>query len=266
MGYIPPIVFPHASDPSYGDVSAWITFHAAKYSTFSSNRTPEAVIANAHTSITLPYPGIFNTQNQQEYSNMPTPQIKMLELGVFGSLQQSLLGTIEKAESFIRGRNVMTFDHMETVLTPGGRRTHRFEFNLIGKTEQSIGEITNAALTFQTLMHPGADTSSIYTQTHPSVWVFTAGSLGDGATKVTYGNDRAALDGFGLTSVLTSVDINRAPIENIPYMVQTQWDNAFFPVAVNIKLNFIELEPALNDGSGAQLNRMLINRSQRRTS
>lgn len=254
------VQFPAKEDPSYNDVSTWITFYAAPYSTFSRNRMPASVISNAFQRITLPYPGVFNTQNQQEYSNMPTPQIKAMEIGVFASLQQSLLGTIEKAESFMRGSNVMTFDHMETVLVPGGRRTHRFEFNLIGKTEASIGAATDAALTFQTLMHPGADTSSIYTQTHPAVWVFTAGNYADGG--VAYTADRAALDGFGLTCVLTSVDINRAPIENIPYVVKTQWSGAQFPVAINIKLNFIELEPALNDTDDS-FHRTLINRSQR---
>lgn len=246
--------FPPPADPSYNDVKTWMTFWAADYSTFSGNRMPASVIGNAHTSITVPYPGIFNTQNQQEYSNMPTPQIKAMEIGVFGSLQQSLLGTIEKTESFLRGGNIMTFDHMETVLIPGGRRTHRFELNLISKTPDAAKQATNIALVFQALMHPGANTESIYTQTHPAVWVFTAGT----STLSGFADDFGALDGFGLTSVLASVDINRAPIQNIPYTVNVDGKEA--PVAINIKLSFMELEPALReDGS----DRVIISRSQR---
>jgi hypothetical protein len=242
------LTFPAAGDPSQQEVKQWITFHAADYSTFSSNRIPDFIISNAKYKLNLPYPGIFNTQNQQEYSNMPTPQIKAFEIGMFGSLQQSLLGTIEKTESFLRGGNVMTFDHMETVLQPGGRRTHRFEFNLIAKTEASAGTATDIALTFQTLMHPGANTESIYTQTHPSLWMITAGNTENSV----FGSDFGRLDGFALPSVLTTVDINRAPIQNTPYVIGTN------PLAINIKLNFIELEPAFRDTS---LN--LKSRSQR---
>jgi len=249
-----PYYFPPSTDPSYKDVKTWMTFWAADYSTFSGNRMPASVISNAHTSITVPYPGIFNTQNQQEYSNMPTPQIKAMEIGIFGSLQQSLLGTIEKTESFLRGGNIMTFDHMETVLIPGGRRTHRFELNLISKSPDAAQEATNIALVFQTLMHPGANTESIYTQTHPAVWVFTAGT----STKDGFADDVGALDGFGLTSVLASVDINRAPIQNIPYTVAVAGKEV--PVAINIKLSFMELEPALRADKS---DRILINRSQR---
>jgi hypothetical protein len=249
--------FPKPDDPSHDDVRQWITFWASDYSTFSSKRTPEALISNHFNKISLPYPGIFNTQNQIEYSNMPTPQVKALEIGMFGSLQQSLLGTIEKTESFLRGGNVMTFDHMETVLQPGGRRTHRFEFNLIGKSSKSSLEAAKIANVFQTLMHPGFNTGSIYTQTHPALWVFTVADL-DQSGAAAWSQDSGFLDGSGLPSVLTSVDINRAPIQNIPYVVSGV-DGYGVPLAINIKLSFIELEPAFHGtGDGA-----LFNRSQR---
>ena len=67
-----------------------------------------------------------------------------------------------------------------------------------------------------------------------------------------FGSDFGRLDGFALPSVLTTVDINRAPIQNTPYVIGTN------PLAINIKLNFIELEPAFRDTS---LN--LKSRSQR---
>jgi hypothetical protein len=248
--------FPSPDDPSASSIKTWITFWAADYSTFSYNRIPNAIIGDAHTSITLPYPGIFNTQNQQEYSNMPSPQIKSMELGIMGSLQQSLIGTIEKTESFMRGGNIMTFDHMETVLVPGGRRTHRFEFTLVGKTESSMEGVSNIPLVFQALMHPGANTNSIYTQTHPAIWVFAAGS--GTQREFQYGDDDNVLDGFSPACVLAACDINRAPIQNIPYTVNVQGKER--PLAVNIKLSFMELEPALRRAGS---DRSIISRSQR---
>lgn len=244
------LIFPHPTDPSYNDVKQWMVFYAANYSTFSSNRVPDYIVGNAIWSMALPFPGVYNTQNQQEYSNMPTPQIKGFEIGMFASLQQSLLGTIEKTESFLRGGNVMTFDHMETVLQPGGRRNHRIEYNLIAKTQESAGAATDIALRFQTLMHPGANTESIYTQTHPFLWQICAG---DNAN-ADFGNDYGRLDGFALPSVLASVDVNRAPIQNIPYSTL-----GMNPIAINIKLNFIELEPAFGTPNGLALR----SRSQR---
>lgn len=250
MGYI----FPPPADPTHTDVKQWITFWAADYGMFSESRIPAAVIGNAFNSITLPYPGIFNTQNAIEYSNMPTPQVKALEIGMFGSLQQSLIGTIEKTESFLRGGNVMTFDHMETVLQAGGRRTHRFEFNLIAKSREAADTAADIALVFQTLMHPGFNTESIYTQTHPALWVFTVGNTVEDSG---YGSDGGYLDGHGLTSVLSNVDINRAPIQNIPYTVLGS--EYYVPLAINIKLSFVELEPAFHGKS----DKVLYNRSQR---
>ena len=245
-----PLTFPAESDPSYSEIKQWMVFYAANYSTFSSNRVPDVIVGTARYAIALPYPGVYNTQNQQEYSNMPTPQIKAFDIGMFGSLQQSLLGTIEKTESFLRGGNVMTFDHMETVLQPGGRRTHRFEFNLIAKTPESAANASNIALGFQTLMHPGANTQSIYTQTHPPLWQICGSNTSAGAVFTT---DNGLLDGFALPSVLASVDVNRAPIQNVPYI------KGFNPLAINLKLNFVELEPAFAGPDGLSLK----SRSQR---
>jgi hypothetical protein len=250
--------FPDSSDPTTNSIKTWITFWAADYSTFSYNRIPNQIISDAHTSITLPYPGVFNTQNQQEYSNMPSPQIKSMELGIMGSLQQSLIGTMEKAESFMRGGNIITFDHMETVLMPGGRRTHRFEFTLVAKTNASLKGVSNIPLVFQALMHPGANTSSIYTQTHPSIWVFCAGSSPRSSAGYYYDDDLNVLDGFSPACVLAACDINRSPIQNIPYTVNV--DGKEVPLAVNIKLSFMELEPSLRR-SGSD--RVIISRSQR---
>jgi hypothetical protein len=254
-------IFPIGGDPSFNSVKDWIHFYAADYSTFSANRIPNSIIERAHTIISLPYPGVFNTLNQQDYSALPTPQIKSVEYaalgglgGLLASLSESLTATVEKTESFFRGGNVMTFDHMETVLQPGGRRTHQFEFNLIAKNEMSAVEATNIALAFQTLLHPGANTQSIYSMTHPSLWLFTAGPQ---VTNLSYNPNKGALDGLGLPSVLVSVDINRAPVQNIPYTLKTSAIPSV-PLAHNIKLNFVELEPAL------KLNeKTLISRSQR---
>ena len=42
---MPSLTFPDTSDPSQLEVKQWITFHAADYSTFSSNRIPDYIIS-----------------------------------------------------------------------------------------------------------------------------------------------------------------------------------------------------------------------------
>jgi hypothetical protein len=109
--------------------------------------------------------------------------------------------------------------------------------DLVAKTAEQAVIINNIASTFQTNVFPIANTSSILTMRHPPLWAIEA-FTSDGTTGKFW-------DGQPLVSVLQSVDINRSPINNIPYTTGN-----YRPLAVNIKLNFIELEPAMQVGNG----------------
>jgi hypothetical protein len=283
------ITFPHETDASSKDVPMWVTFYSANYSTWAAYRTPQAVTTDWNYRIVLPYPTNFNTLNRIPYTNSASIQMRGVEtalrsLGLsrrsdsvgngstpkgFGGqyspsvdkdnqgrsldaigrmAAQSTIASGELFESFMTGGNVFRFDHTETVLKPGCRRTHVFEFNMISKTPDSARAASRIANAFQANAHPGAFTRSIYTMTHPDIWVFGISS--------TPGDSESQLDGQGLTSVLERVDINRSPIQNIPYNILL--GGARYPLAINLKLYFTELEPALNlDGEN------LIIRSQK---
>lgn len=277
--------FPHQNDPSLGDVNLFTTFVHANYSTWAGRRTPASIWARRNGSIVLPYPNNFNTLNNILYSNSPSIQVRAVEKltgggqlsdkdtkdaedrGFMGSfsrsktnreelMRESRSGTIARTlanvgalasqnliasgelfESFMTGGNVFRVDHTETVLKPGCRRTHVFEFTLVPKTPESAYEAAEIALAFQALAHPGSYTESIYTMNHPDLWIF-------GISRKPYYAD-SYWDGWGLTSVLNRVDINRSPIQNIPYFIKdSNFNNV--PLATNIKLMFTELEPAFN--------------------
>lgn len=286
-----PLNFPDAADASSMDIPLWTTFYCANYSTWAEYRTPQQVQLDYNYRIVLPYPTTFNTLNQIPYTNSPSIQMRGVEEILKGlgmgrgqpiteerlkdaakgfegkkksssdesgsnnvinrmasfALQESIAGG-EMFESFMTGGNVFRMDHTEMVLKPGCRRTHVFEFNLVAKTGKSAELASRIANAFQANAHPGAFTRSIYTMTHPDIWTFgISPNPGESAWQI---------DGQGLTSVLVGVDINRAPIQNIPYNIF--YGGYSYPLATNIKLKFVELEPALNfDGES------LIMRSQK---
>jgi hypothetical protein len=270
--------YPDPSDPSIGDMRIFTTFIHAPYSTWATYRRPSSIYARRTNAIILPYPNNFNTLNNILYTNSPSIQIRAVEevmragTGMPLSMQEkmkegnangfgppgnpgiptpapgavSALGRLaghhataggELLESFLTGGNVFRADHTETVLKPGCRRTHVFEYTFIAKTEASALAASKIALLFQGKAHPGAYTKSIYTMNHPDIWIF---GISDTPFKSTNW-----WDGYGLTSVLSRVDINRSPIQNIPYYIKTG-TSGIVPLAINIKLTFIELEPAFN--------------------
>lgn len=258
--------FPAENDPSIGDMNLFTTFAFAPYSTWATYRTPGSVYARASKQIVLPYPNNFNTLNNILYTNSPSIQIRGVEevmknlggikidekgskkggegagtisnaIASLGKLAaQNVIAAGELAESFMTGGNVFRADHTETVLKPGCRRTHVFEFTLVAKTPQSAKNAADIALMFQTKAHPGAFTRSIYTMNHPDIWIFSIGP--------DIGKTQRYWDGQGLTSVLSRVDINRSPIQNIPYYIDAGSGTGIIPMAINIKLLFTELEPA----------------------
>jgi len=227
-------IFPN--DNYATEIPVWMWFKAAPFSTFSENRTRNAVVSNAVASIAVPFPNRMSTSNTQQYM---TGQDSDLE-GLFDKEEYDLKQS-ESQNSFTQGLGIISYDHAETLLTPGARRTHLFDMNLVAKTQDQAFTINNIALAFQTYMYPTAFTESLLNMGHPPLWhFFASGDFGEEKIKQSY------WDGNPLVSVLQSVDINRSPISSLPFMTPD-----FTPLAINIKLRFIELEPAMQLGNGA---------------
>lgn len=236
---MPVYQFPPKGDPFASEIPIWMTFCAAPYRTFAADRTRNHVRANAVVEITVPFPGVFATNNNQRYLSGSYPDIE----GLFGREEEEIRRK-EYEFSFTNGLSIVSFDHLETVLTPGARRTHMFSMNFVAKTPEQATAMNDIGLAFQTYMHPTAFTESLLNMGHPPLWSF-------------YSNGGTYWDGEPLVSVLQSVDINRSPISNIPY---TTIDGK--PLALNIKLSFLELEPAMQTGTGSL---GLLSRSERFT-
>lgn len=233
-------VFPN--DDYATEIPVWMVFKAAPFSTFSKERTRGQVASNGVVSIAVPFPNRMSTANTQQYM---TGQYSDLE-GLFDKEEYDLAES-EKQNSFTQGLGIISYDHAETLLTPGARRTHLFDMNLVAKTQAQANTISNIGLAFQTYMYPSAFTESILNMGHPPLWCFFAAG-----TKTPW-----YWDGNPLVSVLQSVDINRSPISSLPFMTPD-----FTPLAINIKLRFIELEPAMQTGTGSL---GLFSRSERFT-
>jgi hypothetical protein len=238
-------IFPDPADSFSTEIPIWMVFKAAPYSTFAANRTRGYVESNASAMIVVPYPLDHRTANNQQYMSGKYPDLE----GLFDKEEYKLKDE-EMDNSYTQGLGIVSYDHLETVLTPGARRTHRFELNLVAKNSSQAYTINNIARAFQTYMFPSAFTESILNMAHPPLWAFYASG------PATFEQSKF-WDGDPLVSVLQSVDINHSPIQNLPIMTPD-----FIPLAVNIKLTFLELEPAMQLGDGSL---GLISRSERFT-
>jgi len=246
------IQFPPTSDKFADDIPVWMTFYCAAYSTFSKNRTRSHIIDNAYNRISVPYPKNHTTTNDQVYVSEGSKNNRLIETGDADNLKDEMFKKMkETVTSNLTGGGIVTFDHMETVLSPGARRTHSFEITMISKSEAQAEAANNIALTFQTNTFPTISNNSILTMIHPALWCFKANIMGMQGTTI----KGDYWDGTPLASVLKSCDINRSPILNTPFI-----GSDFNPVAINLRLKFIELEPALQAGDGS-LN--IISRSER---
>ena len=248
--------FPPKGDAFEKDIPVWMVFYMSYYSTFNKNRTRAAIRNSAFGKIAIPYPKAHATATGQNYSAGGSLNVQSVETGsILGTLEQQVTATKELFTSFFSGGSVIRFDHFETILDPGYRRTHVFDINLMAKTKGQAEAASAIALTFQANCLPIAGTESLLTMNHPPLWYFEAvvpGGSSDGPYQ-----PASYWDGHPLVCVLKSVDINRSPILNTPFMTQD-----FRPVAVNIKLTFIELEPAMTPGDGSA---NIISRAERFT-
>lgn len=239
--YIFPKKSTNPNDPDWtSEIPIWMNFYAADYSTFVGNRTRNHIYSNPFLKISIPYPLQAATSNTQQYMSGKYPDIEGLFIKEDYKLKEQ-----EMENSYTQGLGIMSYDHTETVLSPGARRFHRFEIQLVAKNEDQSDNINDIALAFQSNMYPTTFTESVLNMGHPPLWhIFASGTLTD--------YDALYWDGEPLVSVLQSVDINRSPIQNTPFMTTNKK-----PLAVNIRLTFLELEPAMANSNG------LLSRSER---
>jgi hypothetical protein len=246
--------FPPPGDEYENEIPVWMTFYAKNWTTFNSGRTRDSIKLTPGLVISIPYPRQMNTSNSQTYTAGGSLNVQSVETGnLLGTLGQQIAATKELASSFFSGGSIIRFDHFETILEPGARRTHSFEINMVAKNEKQAKIANTIALIFQNNCFPIANTASLLTMKHPYIWCFEATSTNKSNFVPDY------WDGQPLPSVLKQVDINRSPILNTPFTTPN-----YRPIALNIKLLFVELEPAMQSGIGNVSGTLsLMNRAER---
>ena len=145
-----PFQFPPTSSPFVDDVPVWMKFYCANYSTFANNRTRDHIRTQAYLTMSIPYPQQHNTLNSQNYQAGGSLNIRAIEKqNISALIGDQASATADLASSFFNGGGVLRFDHFESILTPGARRTHTFNINLIAKTTDESYCANSIALSFR---------------------------------------------------------------------------------------------------------------------
>ena len=231
--------FPPPTDPLRYEIGAFMVFHCAPYSSWNTKRSNDAIRREKSVEISVPYPKVFQVNNDMKYMEGGSLVVEMRNLEMMA--KESLDLVSERQRIFAQGGSQIVPDHMETFLAPGSRRKYSIEFDLNAKTEAQAQVATQIANTFQLNTFPSWNGRNRLVWQHPPLWAISV-----------VGNEHPeAWDGNLLPCVLKNVDINRGPILNTPFMTRGGW-----PLGLNIQLQFMELEPAV-----AYQNK-LVNRAQ----
>lgn len=239
----PTYIFPQESNYQ-SEIPIWTTFSCAKWNTFSNRRTNESIRGNNRLfSITVPYPKVFTVNNNQNYvvGGALANELQNLDL-----VTEQLQTMNVRLRSALNGGMGISPDHMETYLDPGSRREYTISFDLVAKTTAQAVTISNIANTFQKNAFSRWDGRNPLVWYHPPLWSIAVTNQDQSINP--------AWDVNSLPCVLKNVDINRAPILNVPFSIQTN-----YPLSMNITLLFYEIEPAvLNEKNNTLVNRASI--------
>lgn len=223
--------FPPQNDSMGSEIPVYLMFKWGGYTRKNSDRTKEA-IGSSGNHILVPYPKLFNVSNDMKYADSGSIAFSV---GDLAKLQiDNLTAAYDKlANFFTQGGSAFTFDNMETVLQPGSRRKYVVSMDLIAKNQGQAEMAVKIANTFQLNTHSAWEGGNALIWIHPPLWIVEAC---DSSGKVIPGWSPS-----GLPSVLAHVDINKNPVLDTPFNLTNN-----HPLALNINLTFIELEPAVN--------------------
>ena len=221
------LTFP--GDGMSAEIPVFLTFYWHEYKRFNSKRTSSAVKAGGNY-ISVPYPKLFNVSNDMKYVDAGT--IGGGPLDILKMKADEPLKSSQFLLNYLNGGNAFTFDNMETVLSPGGRRKYVVSMDLVAKTQGQAIKIQEIINQFQLNTHSSWNGANKLIWTHPPLWFIDATSSGAGS-----------IPGWSpttLPSVLMHMDVNRNPILDTPFNL------GGYPLAANINLTLMELEPAVS--------------------
>lgn len=242
-----PYSFPIEGTEQAKEIPAYMVFYYKEYSTYNSGRLPSTIMGSGNW-VKLPYPKIYSISNDMKYEAGGSLVQEMNNLQF--SARENADAFNERIDAFLQGGSAITPDHMETFLMPGSRRVYNISFDLVAKTEADAVIAGEIARVFQSNAFPRWSGGSKLVWQHPPLWQIkvagngVSGPNGEESTLLTQ-----YWDGNALPAVLKNVDINRAPILQTPFITQVG-----APLALNINLQFYELEPAVYYG-GTLINR-----------
>jgi len=234
------ISFP--GDNMSSEIPVFLTCFWGDYSRYNKDRTKSSIISKGNY-IQVPYPKLFNVSNDVPYTNSGT-----ISGGPMDNLKTAFDNLTFEGNQlvnyFLKGGSSFTYDNMESVLTPGARRKYIVGMDLIAKTEAQAEKAKLIADTFQKNAFSTWEGGNRLIWKHPPLWVLSTTTTQNNTT------NSKGWDPTGLPSVLTHVDINKNPILDTPFNLSND-----HPLAININLSFVELEPAVNTKAYGLTNR-----------
>lgn len=234
--------FPIAGTEQAKEIPVHMVFYYKEYSTFNSGRLPSTIMGSGNW-VQLPYPKVFSISNDMKYEAGGSLVQEMNNLQF--SARENADAFNQRVDAFLQGGSAITPDHMETFLMPGSRRVYNISFDLVAKTQADAVIASEIARVFQSNAFPRWSGGSKLVWQHPPLWQIQVVANGQEGSPV----QTEYWNGNALPAVLKNVDINRAPILQTPYITKQG-----APLALNINLQFYELEPAVYFG-GKLINR-----------
>lgn len=231
--------FPPEGDNMASEIPVYVKFSWGQYTRDNKGRSRDA-IKGANNYIMVPYPKLFNIASNMKYADSGTIGLGIQE---FAKLQlDNLESKADKMLNFmLTGGSAFTFDNMETVLQPGSRRRFTVSMDLVAKSTDQSQAAVDIAKAFQINSVSSWDGGNALVWIHPPLWIAEACDSN--------GNVLDNWDSMILPSVLANVEVNKNPILDTPFNLLNN-----SPLAINISLSFVELEPAVNY-QGELLNR-----------
>ena len=274
--------FTFPSGSHVNEIPLWINFSAIPYNKAKTRvqrrGSPQSVAGKAHVNVSVPFNGSFTNSNKVDFTNdanlilqlMGLPETTNTQNIRLKGLTQMLdtdddgkVSLLSKPVEGVDSPNIyMSIDMMDMMFTGGGNRAYQIDFNLICRSPGDSIVAGNLCAVLSSLCWPMLAINGLADGNakleHPDIWAIT---ISEQPGKFSGIADNTWNDGIGpQLCVLTDVNTKRIGGENsrilginrnMPTSRQSagQGNSSPLPLWYQVSLNFVELEPAVQDRS-----------------
>ena len=163
---------------------------------------------------------------------------------------KTLGGTVTGLQDIIQVSSIagqINMDETQAAFGGSSLRVHNYEWELVPTTKQEAISIEEAAHAFHIGGYPrasGLQTSS--RMIHPSLWVISSFQTNANSNSPSF-SEQWRWDMQPLPAVITNVNITNQGSAGGSYALGGSENN--YPVKTNLTVTFVEIDPAINNGS-----------------